>query len=73
MRLSVSNQGPPLPAEMHEALFESMVSLRDRKGDEPHLGLGLYLVRLIAEFHQGSVVAEDIEGGVRFSMELPRE
>ena len=71
VRLSVSNQGPPLPAEMHEALFESMVSLRDRKGDEPHLGLGLYLVRLIAEFHQGSVAAEDIEGGVRFSILLP--
>jgi K+-sensing histidine kinase KdpD len=50
--LEVRNQGPPLPDEMTDELFQSMVSIRDDKGPrDPHLGLGLYIVRLIAEAH----------------------
>jgi dedicated sortase system histidine kinase len=54
--LAICNQGPPLPAEMSDKLFQSMVSIRDGKGDykgpeDLHLGLGLYIVRLIAEAH----------------------
>lgn len=71
LRLSVSNQGPPLPEGMRDSLFESMVSLREKRDSEPHLGMGLYLVRLISEFHRGTVCAENIEDGVRVSMELP--
>jgi len=71
--LQVSNQGPALPEEMQPRLFDSMVSIREKKGREPHLGLGLYLVRLIAEFHGGSVDARNLDNpsGVRFSMRLP--
>jgi K+-sensing histidine kinase KdpD len=49
-----------LPDAHPERLFESMVSVRSG-GDtaEPHLGLGLYIVRLIAEFHNGNVRAEN--------------
>jgi len=51
-RLSVLNEGPSLPADMQDRLFESMISVRDKQAQtEPHLGLGLYIVRLIAEFH----------------------
>jgi signal transduction histidine kinase len=50
--LEVRNEGPPLPEEMTDKLFQSMVSIRDDKGPrDPHLGLGLYIVRLIAEAH----------------------
>ena len=49
---------------MQDRLFESMVSLRRERGaGEPHLGLGLYIVRLIAEFHGGSAEALDREDG----------
>jgi signal transduction histidine kinase len=44
-------------------LFESMVSMRQGASAEPHLGLGLYIVRLIAEFHGGSAEALDREDG----------
>lgn len=73
VRIQVDNQGPPLPPAMEQALFQSMVSVREQPGEEPHLGLGLYLVRLILEFHQGRALAENIPGGVRFSLELPGE
>jgi two-component system, OmpR family, sensor histidine kinase ChvG len=64
VRLAVENDGPPLPRGMHGRLFDSMVSVRPGTGgDVPHLGLGLYIVRLIAEFHGGTVRAEDSEGG----------
>ncbi len=72
--LSIANPGPPLPAEMAERIFESMVSVRkDRAGAEPHLGLGLYIVRMIAGFHGGSVSAANRPGsaGVRVEVRLP--
>jgi signal transduction histidine kinase len=62
-RLTVSNSGPLLPAEMAGRLFESMVSFRGAEGKEPHLGLGLYIVRLIAEFHGGRARAANREDG----------
>ena len=62
--LSVENQGPPLPAPMRNRLFESMVSIRPAGGaGGPHLGLGLYIVRLIAAFHGGEAMARDRDGG----------
>ena len=62
--LTVSNRGPRLPESMQGKLFESMVSVRNGSaGSEPHLGLGLYIVRLVAEFHGGSAQALDREDG----------
>jgi signal transduction histidine kinase len=61
--LTVSNSGPLLPAEMTGRLFESMVSVRPAGSSEPHLGLGLYMVRLIAEFHGGVARAANREDG----------
>jgi two-component system, OmpR family, sensor histidine kinase ChvG len=65
--LVVSNTGPLLPEDMHGRLFESMVSMRRETTKDPHLGLGLYIVRLIAEFHGGHATAgnrEDSSGAV---------
>ncbi len=54
-RLAIANEGPPLPPEIADRLFDSMVSARSERSAndtrEPHLGLGLYIVRLVAEFH----------------------
>ena len=71
--LSVINDGPPLAEELHSRLFDSMISLREGSSNEVHLGLGLYIVRLIADFHGGSVRAENLENGcgVSFSITLP--
>jgi len=75
--LAVQNKGPALPAQMRARLFESMVSVREtRAGAAPHLGLGLYVARLIAEFHGGAIEATDAPGGdgviVRVHLPLTR-
>ena len=73
-RLTISNEGPSLPAQMAEQLFQSMVSVRSHPaGNEPHLGFGLYIARLIAEYHGGSVCAENREdgAGVMITVTLP--
>lgn len=72
-RLAVENAGPPLPESMLPKLFDSMVSVREEGARrEGHLGLGLYIVRLVAEFHGGRVRAVNLPGeaGVRFEVTL---
>lgn len=71
--LRVANAGPLLPEAMAGRLFDSMVSLRVQHSGEPHLGLGLYIVRLIAEFHRGQARAAnraDVDGA-EFTVEIP--
>ena len=70
-RLTVANDGPPLPADMQDRLFESMISVRDNKApDDPHLGLGLYIVRLIVEFHGAKASARNSTDGSGVEIEI---
>ncbi|MEZ9596904.1 proteobacterial dedicated sortase system histidine kinase [Shewanella sp. 10N.261.52.F9] len=76
--LSVCNQGPALPENMAEQIFESMVSVRAQKAqDKPHLGLGLYIARLICQFHHGKIIARNTQdkqaeiNGVKITISLP--
>jgi dedicated sortase system histidine kinase len=70
IRLAVSNPGPPLPETMRSQLFDSMISVRGR-GNSEHLGLGLYIARLIAVGHDGSISADNTADGAIFVVELP--
>ena len=75
IRLKVSNDGPLLPDKMKNQLFDSLVSLRDGHSDKPNLGLGLYIVRLIVEFHQARVAARNRDDGtgVEFIIQFPAQ
>jgi signal transduction histidine kinase len=68
--ITVANPGQPLPEKMRTQLFDSLVSVRDRN-KEQHLGLGLFIARLIAEGHGGTISAANIEHGVAFRIGLP--
>lgn len=72
--LSVANTGPALPEAMRHQLFDSLVSVRAAGDGRGHLGLGLYIVSLIARFHGGSVTAENLAdgSGVAVIVQLPR-
>ncbi|HEY4481286.1 MAG TPA: ATP-binding protein, partial [Candidatus Brocadiaceae bacterium] len=72
--LNVINYGSTLPKAMEGQLFNSMVSVRQKKeNNTPHLGLGLYIARMIAEFHGGHIKASNLQDGkgVCFSMVFP--
>jgi dedicated sortase system histidine kinase len=72
-RLSILNEGPVLPSTMGDRLFDPMVSLGKKNAKQSRLGLGLYVVRLIAEFHRGKVQAgnrSDVPGAV-FTVSFP--
>ena len=71
--LQVINYGPQLSKNMTDELFNSMVSVRDKRTDAgPHLGLGLFIAKLIAEFHGGIISAANLteDEGVCFSITI---
>jgi two-component system sensor histidine kinase ChvG len=71
--LAVINDGPPIPSALLERLFESLFEHRQDQDGKPHFGLGLYIVRLIAEFHGGNSLAANRPdtGGAIFTVTLP--
>jgi signal transduction histidine kinase len=71
--LEVDNPGPPLVPEARGRLFESLWQSRSGSDSRPHFGLGLYIVRLIAEYHRGGVTAADLPAaeGARLGVWLP--
>ncbi len=73
IQLIVSNDGPLLPETMQSQLFDNMVSLRESLDDTVHLGLGLHIVRLIVDYHDGQVLARNRadNSGVEFIVSLP--
>ena len=57
--IAVLNEGPLIPDNIRERLFDPMVSYGKTNAKQSHLGLGLFVVRLISEYHHGSAWAEN--------------
>src|SRR2546423_691062 len=72
--IEVDNPGPALPAHVQGRVFESLWQSRAGADSRPHFGLGLYIVRLIAEFHRGEASAANLPdgSGARFAVRLAR-
>ena len=78
IRVTVEDQGPGVPDESLQSVFERFYSQRpeaERFGD--HSGLGLSISRQITEAHGGAIRAENIgergdpRRGARFVVDLP--
>lgn len=73
--IDLSNDGPLLPAQIRHQIFDQLISQRERKDGETgaHLGLGLYIVRLVVEYHDGHIRAENRpdKRGANFCINLP--
>lgn len=70
--LSVEDHGPGVPEDQRELVFERYARLEGGSGRRPGLGLGLYIVRVIAENHGGSTRVEETPGGgATFVIDLP--
>jgi signal transduction histidine kinase len=73
-RLEVVDEGPGIPADELERVFERFYRLdRARSGDEGGAGLGLAIARWIVELHEGTITATAAKpNGCRVIVELPR-
>jgi signal transduction histidine kinase len=71
----VEDEGPGIPEEDRSRVFEPFVRLESSRNEETGgSGLGLTLVKAIAEGHGGTVILEDRpQGGLRARLRLPRE
>jgi signal transduction histidine kinase len=68
--LSVSDSGPGIPAEERQRVFERLYRL-DRSRHTPGLGLGLSLVKAIADLHRAAVTIQARQPGAQVSVSLP--
>jgi signal transduction histidine kinase len=70
--LEVLDRGPGVPEHAREKIFEPFYRIEGYSEQAGGVGLGLALVRQIAEAHGGSVRCESREGGgSRFVVRLP--
>ena len=70
--LHVDDQGPGVPPAQRARIFEPFYRLPGASEREGGVGLGLALVKSIAERHHGSVGCDNLErGGARFTLTLP--
>ena len=70
--LTVDDEGPGVPQAQRERIFEPFYRLPGATERDGGVGLGLALVRSIAERHGGQVRCVDSPGrGARFEVRLP--
>ena len=64
VEIEVADRGPGIPDELKGSLFEKFGSVEVKRGGvRKGFGLGLYLVKLVAQGHGGEVSVEDRPGG----------
>ena len=75
VRIRIDDEGPGVPPEAREAIFNRFHSVRP-EGEEfgRHSGLGLAIARAIVEGHDGEIDVQDRDdapSGARFTIRLP--
>jgi NtrC-family two-component system sensor histidine kinase KinB len=77
LQVAVTDQGPGIPAEFRERVFEKFFRVEDQAGTGRNglrgTGIGLYLCREIVKAHGGSIRCEPGDGGrgTRVAFSLP--
>jgi signal transduction histidine kinase len=71
IRISTFNDGAPIPESIGERIFQPYFTTKDEgKGT----GLGLYMSKIIIENEfRGEINYENVEGGVRFDLIIPKK
>jgi PAS domain S-box-containing protein len=74
VELAVEDEGPGVPEELREAVFEPFQQGAGKGNHSPGVGIGLSLVRRFAELHGGRAWVEDRPGGgASFRVFLPSQ
>ncbi|MFL6830811.1 MAG: stimulus-sensing domain-containing protein [Sphingomicrobium sp.] len=75
VRIRIDDEGPGVPPEAREAIFNRFHSVRpEGEGFGRHSGLGLAIARAIVEGHDGEIDVhdrDDAPSGARFTIRLP--
>jgi dedicated sortase system histidine kinase len=74
LNLTITNVGEPVPSNLLDSIFDSMVTARAGNPDNRlHFGMGLYVVRVITEHHGGTVSIQNLPElpGVQVNISLP--
>lgn len=70
LEVSIIDEGPGIPPDQLNAIFDKFFSLTT--GSKPGIGLGLPIAKTIAEIHQGKMKAENLPvKGAKFTLSLP--
>lgn len=72
-RFSVEDEGPGLPAEQYERIFERFVRITPPNSEDKGNGLGLAICRSIVELHRGRIFATAAanDTGLQIVIEIP--
>ncbi|MFA6901770.1 MAG: heavy metal sensor histidine kinase [Gallionellaceae bacterium] len=74
VELSISNQGPGIPAEHMDRLFDRFYRINSKRRSDSGSGLGLAIVKSIMQLHGGHVSVESQANGLTsFTLHFPRE
>ena len=68
VEISVSDNGPGIPEDMKERIFEPFITTR-----KMGTGLGLAITKQIVNAHKGSLRVDSFPGGTVFTVQLPAE
>jgi signal transduction histidine kinase len=72
LELWVADSGPGVPVADRDAIFDSFTRPHDGARSGEHFGLGLPIVRAIAEAHHGHVaVSRSNAAGALFTIRIP--
>lgn len=73
VRLSVENEGPVIPRETIQLLFEPLRrgAGANIKNERTSMGLGLFIVRQVAQAHGGTVSVDSAGGRTVFTVVMP--
>lgn len=61
--LSVIDNGPGIPDDQKDAVFERFHRLDTARRDKAHFGLGLCIAKEIVQLHHGQILLTDTPGG----------
>ena len=70
-RITVKNDGTPIPPDMRERIFEAFFQLKGAHPTQPGSGIGLTLASSLVQLHNGKLYLDEEAEDTSFVVEIP--